>query len=379
MSKNGECAKKMVYIWGAGYYGTLTAMKSKEEGVEIKGFIDKNARLIKTTFGLPVIEPSEILSNSSRDYRIIIAINNSVAIREITTILQSKGFAMYNDFNISFLLNCGLNSSQSSYQSNIKYIQRNDEEYVYAQRMNDPLHLLRYGYKVYSQNDEDGIIAEIFNRIGTTNKTFVEFGVQNGLESNTHYLLHKGWKGLWIEGSDMHCLEIQKLFSTPIKNGALRITNAFIDRDNINSLIRGGGISGMIDLLSIDIDGNDYWVWESINCVQPRVVVIEYNAKFPPDYEWIMKYNKNHIWDGDGDNYGVSLKSLEVLGSRLNYQIVYANGVNAFFVKQELAGNLFILPATAENLYCTCRRNTRYISGNLSKEYIGSEVCKYEE
>jgi hypothetical protein len=65
-------------------------------------------------------------------------------------------------------------------------------------------------------------------------------------------------------------------------------------------------------VLSIDIDGNDYWIWEAINCVKARVVVIEYNAKFPPDFEWVMPYNPDHIWDGS-DNYGASLKSLVLL------------------------------------------------------------------
>ena len=83
----------------------------------------------------------------------------------------------------------------------------------------NPLRLEKYGYKVYSQNDEDGIIAEIFQRIGTTNKTFVEFGVGDGLENNSHYLLLKGWNGLWIEGSKNACDNIKKEFSSIIGRG----------------------------------------------------------------------------------------------------------------------------------------------------------------
>jgi len=249
--------------------------------------------------------------------------------------------------------------------------QRNDEDYVHKKRMSDPLYLEQYGYKVYSQNDEDGIITEIFNRIGTTNKKFVEFGVENGLECNSHFLLHKDWKGLWIEGSDKKYLEFRQLFSVPITNGSLQAINAFIDKDNINTLI-GNEISGSIDMLSIDIDGNDYWVWESINSVQPRVVIIEYNAKFPPEYEWIMKYNKNHAWTGD-DEYGASLKSLELLGRKLGYQLVGTNytGVNAFFVKQDIANNLFALPAVSENLYNPARWDIRYNCRHQAKKYIG--------
>jgi hypothetical protein len=251
---------------------------------------------------------------------------------------------------------------------------RNDVAYENKRRLDDPKYLERFGYKVYSQNDEDGVIAEIFNRIGTTDKRFVEFGVQNGLESNCHFLLFGGWSGLWIDGNEKFFTQLVDLFSKPIKSGQLKAINAFITKDNINDLIGiQGNISGSIDLLSIDIDGNDYWIWEAIKCVDPRVVAIEYNAKFPPPCEWIMPYNCDHIWDGS-DMFGASLKSYELLGEKLGYQLVAtnANGVNAFFVKRELAGDLFAKPATAENLYhCGC--STSYqSSGHLTKRYIGN-------
>ena len=86
----------------------------------------------------------------------------------------------------------------------------------------------RYGYKVYSQNDEDGILQEIFRRIGTTNKYFVEFGVQDGLESNCHYLLFQGWRGLWLEGNETYVKKIQDIFYPVIKNKQLKCIQAFI-------------------------------------------------------------------------------------------------------------------------------------------------------
>lgn len=113
------------------------------------------------------------------------------------------------------------------------------------QRMRDPKAIEPYGYKVYSQNDEDGIIHEIFERIGTTDKIFIEFGVQDGLESNCHLLLFYGWKGLWIEGSADYCNEIKTKFRPVIENGQLSIINAFIMKDNINEIIAeytGGGV-----------------------------------------------------------------------------------------------------------------------------------------
>ncbi len=242
-------------------------------------------------------------------------------------------------------------------------------EILTQQRMENPKCLELYGFKVYSQNDEDGIIEEIFNRIGTTNKNFVEFGVQNGLESNAHYLLHKGWRGLWIEGSENYFNEILVRFYPVIENGQLKVTNAFITKDNINFLIAAGGFVGEIDLLSVDIDGNDYYVWEAINVVSPRVVVIEYNAKFPPNYAWKMAYDEDFVWDAS-DWYGASLKALEILGRKLDYQLVGTNlnGVNAFFVRNDIAGDLFIQPATAEELYNPDRyRIQKYLNGNLAK------------
>ena len=251
--------------------------------------------------------------------------------------------------------------------------QRNDDEIELKNRLDNPLYLERFGFKVYSQNDEDGIIEEIFNRIKTGGKTFVEFGVHNGLESNGHYLLHKGWKGLWIEGNGKAVNEIRQLFKKPIDDKRLIVINSFITKDNINTLIEEEGkISGEIDLLSIDIDGNDYWVWEAIKCINPRVVVIEYNGKFPPNFEWVMEYDPNHIWQED-DKQGASLKSLELLGSKLGYQLAGTNvmGVNAFFVRRNLANDLFVSPPAAEKLYNPTRWTMQYISGHPSREYIG--------
>ena len=225
-------------------------------------------------------------------------------------------------------------------------------------RLNNEKCLEKYGYKVYSQNDEDGIIQEIFNRIGTTNKMFIEFGVQDGVESNCHYLLFKDWKGLWIEADDKKFEEIKKKFCTVIKLGQLKIKKAFINRDNINSIFKEMGFLGEIDLLSIDIDGNDYHIWNNINSINPRVVIIEYNAKFPPDLEWIMPYYEKHVWDSS-DKHGASLKAYEKLGNKLGYQLVGTNlnGCNAFFVRKDLASNKFLEPATAENLYNPFRYN----------------------
>ena len=225
-----------------------------------------------------------------------------------------------------------------------------------------------YGYKVFSQNDEDGIIHEIFDRIGTTNKVFIEFGVQDGLESNSHLLLHYGWSGLWIEGSEVYCDEIAIKFKPVIENGQLRVCNAFITKDNINELFIKNGLSGEIDLLSIDIDGNDYYIWDAIKEVNSRVIVVEYNAKFPPDLEWCQAYDASHVWMGS-DWHGASLKALEKLGRNKGYRLVGTNlrGCNAFFVRNDLIKDLFYKPETAEALYNPLRLNLTFLANHAAQ------------
>ena len=119
----------------------------------------------------------------------------------------------------------------------IKY-GRNDSDETLQARMKNPIFLERYGFKVFSQFDEDGIIEEIFKRIGEESKIFVEFGVQDGLESNSHFLLHKGWSGLWLEGSKKSCKQIQKLFAKPIAQKQLTVQNSFITAENIDGIIK---------------------------------------------------------------------------------------------------------------------------------------------
>src|SRR5687768_16331789 len=154
----------------------------------------------------------------------------------------------------------------------------------------EPESLIPFGGKIYSQNDEDGIIREIFHRIGTTNKIFVEFGIGNGLENNTLALLFDDWQGLWIDASSTSIANIRNHFSPVIKSGKLKVTESFITMSNINDLISSDITQSEIDLLSVDIDGNDYHVLQAISCIRPRVIMIEYNAKFAPPVLFCMDY-----------------------------------------------------------------------------------------
>ena len=216
----------------------------------------------------------------------------------------------------------------------------------------DPKNLIPFGFKVFSENDEDGMIEEIFNRIGCKNKTFIEFGVGDGLENNTLYLLHKNWSGLWIEANCNHFEEIKKNVSIFVENNQLKISNQFLSLENINKTFIENEVTGEIDLLVIDIDGNDYHLLEAISVVAPRVVVIEYNGKFPANFSWIMEYDKDYRWKASS-YYGASLKAYENLMRKKSYSLVGCNivGNNAFFVRNDLISSHFQSPYTAEKHY----------------------------
>ncbi len=220
----------------------------------------------------------------------------------------------------------------------------------------DPKRLERHGWKAYSQTDEDGIIDEIFRRIGVRHCTFVEFGCGFGLENNTAYLLSQGWRGLWIDGSEVNAQRVRAGFGYLIEHRLLQFSQSFITRDNIDGLIESAALGQEIDLLSIDVDGNDYYVWDAIRSVNARVVVVEYNAKFRPPHAWCMAYNATHQWH-QSDHMGCSLAALARLGAAKGYVLAGCGivGGNAYFVRTDLAGDRFATPATAEHLYQPAR------------------------
>ena len=242
-------------------------------------------------------------------------------------------------------------AEQSRYLAQLR-VQRAWDEEMKKPRHADPKRLVRYGYKVYCQNDEDGIIAEIFRRIGTESRTFVEFGVETGVECNSVKLLVEGWRGLWIESNATSAGAIRREFAPFIAAGKLVLQESLVTAENINALIGQGGFSGEIDLLGIDIDGNDYWVWKAIDVVNPRVVAIEYNATLRPPMAVVVPYRADAQWDGS-NHYGASLEALVRLATAKNYRLVGCSiaGVNAFFVRADLCADRFLEPATAQEHY----------------------------
>lgn len=226
-----------------------------------------------------------------------------------------------------------------------------DEE-LSKPRNADPKRLLSYGFKVYSQSDEDGIIQEVFRRIGIVHRTFVEFGVGTGIECNTVKLLIEGWGGLWIEALGQRVADIRRNFGTFVDDGKLSVIESLVTAENINALLTQGTMTGEIDLLSIDIDYNDYWIWKAIEVLRPRVVVIEYNATLRPPLSLVVPYEPERHWDGS-NYFGASLGALVRLGQSKGYRLVGCNfsGANAFFVRNDLCETHFLEPATAEEHY----------------------------
>lgn len=195
-------------------------------------------------------------------------------------------------------------------------------------------------FRVFSQWGEDGIIQFLLRHIKIPRKIFVEFGVENYIESNTRFLLvNDNWAGLVIDGSHENINFIKK---DPIYwKYNLKAISAFIDKDNINELLAENGIKGEIGILSIDIDGNDYWVWEAIDVVDPAIVIIEYNSRFGKDKSVTIPYDPSFIRSRAHYSmiyYGASLKALCLLAEKKGYVFVGCNtvGVNAFFIRKDL-------------------------------------------
>jgi hypothetical protein len=199
-------------------------------------------------------------------------------------------------------------------------------------------------FKVTSQWGEDGIIEHLLRHVSIDRKIFVEFGVQDYQEANTRFLLvHHNWSGLVIDGDSENIAKVRQ--DSVYWRFNLKSESAFVTRENINSIISRHGIIGDVGILSVDIDGNDYWVWEAIDCISPRIVIAEYNALFGPRAAVSVPYDEKFVRTRAHYSnlyWGCSLQALESLGRRKNYALVGCNsaGNNAFFVRNDVIGAL---------------------------------------
>jgi hypothetical protein len=199
-------------------------------------------------------------------------------------------------------------------------------------------------FTVFSQFGEDGILQFLVQRVPIELEVFVEFGVEDYHESNTRFLLvHDNWRGLVIDGGTTH---VEFLRATGLGwRHHIDAVSAFIDRDNINGLIRAAGIEGDIGVLSVDIDGNDYWVLERIDVVSPRILIVEYNSTFGPEAAVTVPYDPGFVRGDQHPSWlywGASLAALTRLADRKGYALVGGNkaGNNAFFVRRDVLGEL---------------------------------------
>lgn len=227
--------------------------------------------------------------------------------------------------------------------------------YLRDQRAISPKKVTPYGHHTHSVSNDDGIIQEIFKRIGTTNKYFVEFGVNTGEQCNTTALLYHGWRGLWLEAANCYYVMAKHIFRNFVADGRLNVVNRFITAENINEAISENihpDADEEIDLLSVDVDGNDYWIWKAIACVRPRVLVIEYNSYFNPPISKVQSYDPVKIYGGTS-YYGASLQAINDLCEQRGYKLVACSlvGDNAFYVRADLCGDKFYEPGNAEAHY----------------------------
>jgi len=205
---------------------------------------------------------------------------------------------------------------------------------------NDARSLRGYEEKVFSQNGEDGITVELVNRLynNTNNQYYVEFGVQEfplgtrgfpvgGDQCNTRILREKGWSGLLMDG--WH------------ENENINLRKEFVTKENITSLFKKYGVPKKFELLSVDVDFNDFYILHRIiKEYLVDIIIVEYNAHFLPHEDAVVKHEANGGWDGYSNYFGASLLAFKRMLNKYNYSLVYTEnqGVDAFFVNNDILG-----------------------------------------
>jgi hypothetical protein len=229
-------------------------------------------------------------------------------------------------------------------------------------------------FRIFSQFGEDGIIQHLISRVPIENETFVEFGVADYRESNTRFLVcNDNWRGLIMDGGTAH---VDFVRTDPIGwRHHVDARSVFITRENVNDVIADAGFRGDIGLLSVDIDGNDYWVVDRLNVVTPRILIVEYNSTFGPTAAVTVPYDPsfNRTAAHQSNLYwGASLQALALAAGRLGHVFVGSNraGNNAFFVRSDVLGD--VAPIDVARGWVDARfRESRDVDGNLT--FVGSQ------
>lgn len=207
-----------------------------------------------------------------------------------------------------------------------------------------PIPLSDTGFRIHSQHEEDGLLLFIFALIGVKTKKCVEVCAGNGMECNTaNLILNHRWLAALFDGNPENIRLAERFYTTHPDSlfWPPRIQQAWITRENVNELITAQGFSGEVDLFSLDIDGVDYWIWEALTCIDPRVVILEFNHLCGPERAVTVPYSDDFKaeFSRDGTDYaGASLAAFVALGKRKGYRLVGSNaiGTNALFVRKDI-------------------------------------------
>ncbi|MCZ7647414.1 MAG: hypothetical protein M5U26_19515 [Planctomycetota bacterium] len=196
----------------------------------------------------------------------------------------------------------------------------------------------RQAYGVHSQGGEDGLLLHLLSAVGAPRKSFVEIGIQDGLECNTANLaFHFGWRGVMFEGGEAYARAARKNLS---RCRGVRVKQAFVTAENVNALFDETGADREADVFSLDIDGNDYWIWKALEDFRPRVAVVEYNPFFGAEAAVSIPYDPGFVYRSDRPRgyFGASLQAFVKLGASKGYALAGGSSQvsNAFFVRREL-------------------------------------------
>ncbi len=374
---------KQVVLFGAGKVYQKFMEVYDDEKVKIHAIVDNNNKLWGTVLnGIEVCNPDKI-QEWDMDYLII---TSSYTV-EIKQQVIDLGFQEKNiiDFYPAFLNLSLQNSVMGEILKNgacwpmiaqklterdfyeIKELQEknlflNAKNYIATIRNKRIDTLSEVEFQVFSQFGEDGIIQWLIYNVEIAEKTFVEFGVDNYMEANTRFLLmNDNWKGMVIDGSSRNIERIKewKYFW----KYDLTAVAEFITKDNINKIIADAGFSGDIGLLSVDVDGNDYWILDAIDCVNPRILICEYNNIFGEEKRVTVPYDETfYRTEKHYSNlyWGASIGAFREWADRKGYYYVGSNsaGNNAFFVRKDcmdaskapVNSNLFVESKYRESL-----------------------------
>ena len=240
---------------------------------------------------------------------------------------------------------------------------------AHARSLESP-NLQDYEFKVFSQFGEDGIIQRLVNSIPIANRTFIEFGVEDFSESNCRFLMaHDNWSGFTIDGSPENVARTRA--SSLYWRHDLNSICAFVTRENVGELLRGSGFGAEPGILSIDVDGVDYHLWAELDWMRPAIMIAEYNSVFGPDRAITVPYDPQFTrFDKHHSNlyFGCSLAALDHLARQRGYSLVgsTSQGVNAFFVRNDLLSDRIRPLSVAEAYTVSKHRESRDAAGRLT-------------